>query len=61
MAGITNKAFRRLCREYGGGLYVTEMVTSRALVERSPESLRIIQHDDGRVDSAPSSSTAWTR
>ncbi|MER2137735.1 MAG: tRNA-dihydrouridine synthase, partial [Arthrobacter sp.] len=46
MAGITNKAFRRLCREYGGGLYVTEMVTSRALVERSPESLRIIQHDD---------------
>ncbi|MCC3269748.1 tRNA dihydrouridine synthase DusB [Arthrobacter gengyunqii] len=46
MAGITNKAFRRLCREYGGGLYVSEMVTSRALVERSPESLRIIEHDD---------------
>nr|WP_231712955.1 tRNA dihydrouridine synthase DusB [Arthrobacter sp. zg-Y820] len=46
MAGITNKAFRRLCREYGGGLFVTEMVTSRALVERSPESLRIIEHDD---------------
>ncbi|MCC3277021.1 MULTISPECIES: tRNA dihydrouridine synthase DusB [unclassified Arthrobacter] len=46
MAGITNKAFRRLCREYGGGLYVTEMVTSRALVERSPESMRIIKHDD---------------
>ena len=22
MAGITNSAFRRLCREYGGGLYV---------------------------------------
>ena len=46
MAGITNKAFRRLCREYGGGLYVSEMVTSRALVERSPESLRIIEHDE---------------
>jgi nifR3 family TIM-barrel protein len=45
MAGITNKAFRRLCREYGGGVYVTEMVTSRALVERNPESLRIISHD----------------
>ncbi|MCW1250280.1 tRNA dihydrouridine synthase DusB [Acaricomes phytoseiuli] len=45
MAGITNTAFRRLCREYGGGLYVAEMVTSRALVERTPESLRIIQHD----------------
>ena len=45
MAGITNTAFRRLCREYGGGLYVSEMVTSRALVERHPESLRIIKHD----------------
>jgi len=45
MAGITNAAFRRLCREHGGGLYVAEMVTSRALVERTPESLRIIKHD----------------
>ena len=44
-AGITNTAFRRLCREYGAGLYVTEMVTSRALVERSPKSMRIIQHE----------------
>ncbi len=45
MAGVTNKSFRKLCREYGGGLYVTEMVTARALVERRPESLRIIHHD----------------
>ncbi len=53
MAGITNRAFRRLCREYGtagldaGGasgatsLYVSEMVTSRALVERTPETMRL--------------------
>jgi len=46
MAGITNTAFRRLCREYGGGLYVAEMVTSRALVERNEMSMRIISHDD---------------
>lgn len=46
MAGITNAAFRRLCREYGGGLYVAEMVTSRALVERNEMSMRIISHDD---------------
>ena len=32
MAGITNMAYRRLCREYGAGLYVCEMITSRALV-----------------------------
>ncbi len=46
MAGITNQAFRALCREFGpGGVYVSEMVTSRALVERSPESMRLIRHD----------------
>ena len=46
MAGITNRAFRRLCREYaGGGVYVSEMVTSRALVERHPETMRLVEHD----------------
>ena len=44
MAGITNTAFRLLCREFGGGLYVSEMVTSRALVEHTEGSLRIIGH-----------------
>ncbi|MEY4713707.1 MAG: hypothetical protein RIQ37_37 [Actinomycetota bacterium] len=46
MAGITNTAFRRLCREFGGGLYVSEMVTSRALVERTSESMRLIGHHE---------------
>lgn len=50
MAGITNTAFRRLCREQmaaeqGQGLFVSEMVTSRALIERNDESMRLIQHD----------------
>jgi len=79
MAGITNRAFRRLCRQYGdagrsqsgavgganaggtnaggtnagGGsratgatsLYVSEMITSRALVERTPTSMQLIEHD----------------
>ena len=44
MAGITNTAFRRLCREHGGGVFVSEMITSRALVERTPESMRLITH-----------------
>src|SRR5882762_2994199 len=43
MAGITNVAFRRLCREHGAGLYVSEMITSRALVERNPKTMRLIQ------------------
>nr|WP_233153560.1 tRNA dihydrouridine synthase DusB [Kineosporia sp. R_H_3] len=50
MAGITNQAFRRLCREAmasqgGRGVFVSEMVTSRALIERNDESLRLIAHD----------------
>jgi nifR3 family TIM-barrel protein len=46
MAGITNTAFRRLCREFGGGLFVSEMVTSRALVERTEESMRLVSHHE---------------
>ncbi|MFB9235952.1 tRNA dihydrouridine synthase DusB [Plantactinospora siamensis] len=42
MAGITNVAFRQLCREQGGGIYVCEMITTRALVERNPKTLRMI-------------------
>ncbi|HEX8766818.1 MAG TPA: tRNA dihydrouridine synthase DusB, partial [Jatrophihabitans sp.] len=42
LAGITNVAFRRLCREYGAGLYISEMITSRALVERNPKTLRMV-------------------
>ena len=29
MAGVTNLAFRSLCREYGAGLFVSEMITAR--------------------------------
>ena len=29
MAGVTNLAFRSMCREYGAGLYVSEMITAR--------------------------------
>jgi nifR3 family TIM-barrel protein len=45
MAGITNVAFRRLCRTYGAGLYVCEMITSRALVERDAATLHMITFD----------------
>ncbi|MDT4932443.1 MAG: hypothetical protein QOK11_335 [Pseudonocardiales bacterium] len=54
MAGITNTAFRRLCREAmratlgpdrAGGLFVSEMITTRALVERNPKTLRLIRFE----------------
>jgi nifR3 family TIM-barrel protein len=43
MAGITNAPFRRLCRSFGGGLYVSEMITTRALVERDAETMQLIE------------------
>ncbi len=33
MAGVTNAPFRRLCRRFGAGLYVSEMISARALCE----------------------------
>ena len=53
MAGITNRAFRRLARENARaatagavtGIYVTEMITSRALIERNDETMNMIATD----------------
>jgi nifR3 family TIM-barrel protein len=39
MAGVTNPPFRTLCRTFGAGLYVSEMVTARALVEGNRKTL----------------------
>ncbi|MGE3834960.1 MAG: tRNA dihydrouridine synthase DusB [Acidimicrobiia bacterium] len=43
MAGVTNAAFRSLCRTYGGGLYVSEMVMARALVEDNARTRRMVR------------------
>jgi nifR3 family TIM-barrel protein len=42
MAGVTNAPFRTLCREYGAGLYVSEMTMTRAIVERIPKTMAMI-------------------
>ncbi len=41
MAGVTNAPFRTLCRRYGAGLYVNQMITARALVEGHRKSLEM--------------------
>jgi nifR3 family TIM-barrel protein len=38
MAGVTNAPFRSLCRRHAGGLYVSEMVGARGLVEGNANS-----------------------
>ena len=53
MAGITNRAYRRLCREHApGGLYVNEMVTARGLVEGDRTTRAMVAFD---VDERPRS------
>ena len=42
MAGVTNSAFRTLCRGYGAGLYVSEMISARALVEGSDKTAKMV-------------------
>src|SRR5215217_638346 len=43
MAGITNVAFRQLCREQGAGVYVCEMITTVALAVRNPKTDKMIE------------------
>ena len=47
MAGITNAPFRSLCREFSGGkgLFVSEMITTRALVERNEKTMQLVHFD----------------
>jgi len=66
MAGVTNRAFRRVCREASesirreigqtdddGTIYVAEMTTSQALLMRQPETIDLVTFDaDERVRSA---------
>ncbi|MEE9391969.1 MAG: tRNA dihydrouridine synthase DusB [Planctomycetota bacterium] len=52
MAGVTNAPFRSLCRDYGAGLYISEMITARALVEGNKKTLKL---SDFAADESPRS------
>ncbi len=45
MAGVTNAPYRRLCRQFGGGLFVNEMVSARALVEGNEKTDKLASFD----------------
>ena len=47
MAGVTDFAFRRLCREQGAALTVSEMVSARALVYRDEKTRAICYRGEG--------------
>jgi nifR3 family TIM-barrel protein len=41
MAGVTNYPFRKICKGFGAGLYVSEMITARPLVEGRDKTLKL--------------------
>ncbi len=46
MCGITHKAFRQVCKEYGAGLVVNQMVSAKALVMQDKKSRRMLSFDE---------------
>ena len=43
MAGVSDLAFRTICREFGAGLTYTEMVSSKALVYKDKKTRSLLQ------------------
>ena len=41
MAGVTNWPFRMICKKFGAGLYVSEMITARPLAEGRDKTLKL--------------------
>ena len=54
MAGVTNGPFRAVCRAHGAGLYVSEMVSARGLVEGHDRSRSLT----GSVPTSPAQRSA---
>src|SRR5438093_9793314 len=41
MAGVTNYPFRSICKEFGAGLYVSEMINARPLVDGRDKTIKL--------------------
>ena len=50
MAGVTDRPFRMLCRQFGAGYAVSEMVASKPELWQTPKSMHRMNHDG---ESAP--------
>ena len=48
MAGVTDRPFRQLCRDFGAGLAASEMVTSDPTLRNSRKSLQRLNHEGER-------------
>lgn len=45
MSGVTDKPFRKLVKRYGGGLVVSEMIASRAMILETRDALKKAAND----------------
>ena len=52
MAGVTDLAFRTICRELGAGYTVTEMVSAKALCYQDQKSLPLLKLGEGEPPAA---------
>lgn len=52
MAGVTDKAFRIICREFGCGLVYTEMVSSKGLYYKSKKTEFMLDIDEREAPAA---------
>lgn len=46
MAGVTDSAFRRICKKFGAGLVYTEMISSKALMFNDKKTFKMIECAD---------------
>lgn len=46
MTGVSDLPFRKLVRQFGVGMVVSEMIASRAMIMQTRNTLRMAQHDD---------------
>lgn len=62
MAGVTDLAFRHICREHGAALTVTEMVSAKALCYKDKKTPRLLELGRTSIRRLPrSSGTSRTR
>lgn len=45
MAGVSNSAFRVVCKEFGAGLVVCEMISDHGIIYRNKKTLKMMQVD----------------
>lgn len=46
MAGVSDSAFRRICRSFGCGLVYTEMISSKALMYNDKKTFKMLEVDE---------------